>query len=343
MVYQPFPEVFAAARRSGIALTPHVLHPLPRDGLEPDERCLMLSGLFNLGLICVGSGGSAFLEWWHERLLLDAVIDFPNALFTDQRWVDWVPSLFGGEVLRDHGLNVAYWNLHERPLALGGDGRIMAAGEPLKFFHFSGYESDQPLTLSKYAAGHPRCALVNDPLATGLCSDYLAALANAGYDETRNVPYGLACAPNGLILTPVVRAAYRSGIKTALASGARVPPSPFAAGGDAFCRWLMAPIVGPPHLELGSWHLQLWRQRLDLQAAFPDLNGGDGQRFRDWLDHGPEAQQLQDELGPARRAGGRNGYNMPHSADGSYDGSQRHPSLSVQVMAFPSPATPLAP
>ncbi len=238
MVYHPFPEVFEAARRSGIALTPHVLHPLPRDGLEPNERCLMHSGLFNLGFLGVGSGSAAFLDWWHERLRLDAVIDFPNALFTDQRWVDWVPSLFGGEVLRDHGLNVAYWNLHERPLARGGDGRIRAAGEPLKFFHFSGYEPDRPLTLSKHAAGHPRCALGDDPLVGRLCSDYVEALATAGFDETRHIPYGLACAPNGLVLTPDVRSAYSSGILAALASGATLPPSPFVAGGDAFCAWL---------------------------------------------------------------------------------------------------------
>jgi hypothetical protein len=265
MVYQPFPEVFEAAQRGGIVLTPHVLHPLPRDGLEPDERCLMLSGLFNLGLIGVGSGASAFLDWWHERLVLDAVIDLPNALFTDQRWVDWVPSLFGGEVLRDHGLNVAYWNLHERPLARSRDGRIMTAGEPLKFFHFSGYEPDRPLTLSKYAAGHPRCALADDPLVAQLCSDYVEALATAGFDETRHIPYGLACAPNGLVLTPDVRAAYRSGIKAALASGATLPPSPFVAGGDAFCAWLR-------------------RERRDLQATFPDFGGPDEQGCSHALD-----------------------------------------------------------
>ena len=54
----------------------------------------MLAGLFNLGFICVGPTALPFLDWWHERLRLDAVVDPANALFTDQRWVDWVPSLF---------------------------------------------------------------------------------------------------------------------------------------------------------------------------------------------------------------------------------------------------------
>ena len=71
---------------------------------------------FNLGFICVGRGAVPFLDWWHERLRVDAVVDLANVLFTDQRWVDWVPSLFAADVIDDHGMNVAYWNLHERPL-----------------------------------------------------------------------------------------------------------------------------------------------------------------------------------------------------------------------------------
>ncbi len=63
-----------------------------------------------------------FLDWWHERLRLDAVVDPANVLFTDQRWVDWVPSLFASHVLDDHGMNVAYRNVDERPLERADDG-----------------------------------------------------------------------------------------------------------------------------------------------------------------------------------------------------------------------------
>ena len=41
-------------------------------------------------------------------------------------------------------MNVAYWNAHERPLERAEDGTVLAAGIPLKFFHFSGYEIDEP-------------------------------------------------------------------------------------------------------------------------------------------------------------------------------------------------------
>jgi glycosyltransferase involved in cell wall biosynthesis len=302
VIYGPFPEVFSVAERSGVALTPHVLHPLPRDGLEPDEGTLMHSGLFNLGFICVGQSGRRFLDWWHERLRLDAVIDLPNALFTDQRWVDWVPSLFGGEVLRDHGLNVAYWNLHERPLSRGSDGAVLAGGDPLKFFHFSGYEPEQPCQLSKHAALRPRCRLLDQPVVAELCNSYAESLAAAGLVEEREKSFRFGAAANGLCLTATARAAYRAGVKDAQREGSPPPASPFAAdGGAAFTDWLMAPTIGPPGLQLGRWHLQLWRARPDLQVAFPDPGGSDAQRYRDWLDVDAGARKIQDDLAlPAR-------------------------------------------
>jgi glycosyltransferase involved in cell wall biosynthesis len=294
VVYQPFPEVAEAARRSGIALTPHVLHPVPRDGLQPAERDLMHAGLFNLGFIGVGRGALDFLDWWHERLRLDAVVDLPNALFTDQRWVDWVPSLFGGEVLRDKGLNVAYWNLHERPLTENAAGTVLAGGQPLRFFHFSGYEPARPWQLSKHAAADPRCDLVDHPVVARLCAAYADALAAAGHAELASRPYRLDVAPNGLRLTPTVRAAYRAGIQAALTQREAVPPSPFAGdGGAGFTRWLLAPDATPP---LGPWHHQVWRQRPDLRAAFPDPGGRDATGFQRWFATDPGGRQLHHQL-----------------------------------------------
>ena len=45
----------------------------------------------------------------------------PEGLFVDQRWVDLVPALFDDYVvMKRAGLNVAYWNLHERSIELDG-------------------------------------------------------------------------------------------------------------------------------------------------------------------------------------------------------------------------------
>lgn len=297
VVYHPFPEVFAAAERAGIALTPHVLRPLPRDGLEPDERMLMHAGLCNLGFICVADSARPFLDWWHERLRLDAVIDLPNALFTDQRWTDWIPTLFGCEILRDPGLNVAYWNAHERPLTRAGDGTILAAGQPLKFFHFSGFHTDQPWCLSTHVVDRPRCRLPDLPIVAELCDGYVNALDHAGIAAQHELEYGLNAAANGVHLTPVVRSAYRTAVRTASGLGVPAPPAPFGAdGGRAFTEWLTAPAFGPPDLGLCAWHLQLWRQRHDLQVAFPDPAGADAERFATWFRDDPSARGLRDEI-----------------------------------------------
>ena len=305
-VYHPFPDVAALAEEVGIVLTPHVLHPLPRDGYLPDERSLMQAGLFNLGFICVGRSAVPFLDWWHERLRLDAVIDPANALFTDQRWVDWVPSLFAAHVLDDHGMNVAYWNAHERPLERAEDGTVLAAGTPLKFFHFSGYEIDEPWRLSKHAGDRPRCTLGGSPLLAELCDAHAAALERSGHRRQRTLPYGLATTSAGLELTPIVRAAYRAALLDGRSESAP-PPSPFGPdGGVAFEEWLMAPFTGAPDLGISRWHVELWKTRPDLATAFPDLGGPDAARYREWLDDDPGAQRLQRAVpvSPRRRHDG---------------------------------------
>lgn len=296
-IYSSFSEVFDIAARAGIVLTPHVLHPVPRDGRLPSESDLMQAGIFNLGFMCVGESSRQFLNWWHERLIIDGVVDFANALFTDQRWVDWVPALWGAEVVRDHGFNVAYWNLHERELTLTDDGSILAGGDLLRFFHFSAYNPKYPWRLSSHVARNPRCVVADHPILVDLCSDYTDSLIARGYKEDAEVTYGLDAAANGLRLTPRVRAIYRAAIKAATVTGSEPPPSPFDAdGGNAFTEWLLAPALGPSRLHMGRWHDRLWQERPDLQATFPDPGGSDADRYRCWLDSEPSAAAQCQEL-----------------------------------------------
>lgn len=300
-VFAPFPEVFETAARDGIALTPHVLQPLPRDGMEPDERMLRHAGLFNLGFIAVGRRAGAFLDWWHERLRTDAVVDLSDALFSDQRWVDWVPSLFGCTVLRDPGLNVAYWNIHERPLVRAADGTVHVGsvdGPLLRFFHFSGYDPTQPWILSTHVIRAPRGRLPELPVVTELCAAYAKALDAAAHATRRTLPYGLATSPSGIHLTPVVRAAYRAAVLEAEANGDPVPPAPFGPdGGAAFRRWLTTPIRSGPDAGLCPWEAAVWRSRGDLQAAFPRPADVHAHAYGTWLRHDPGAEAVRREIG----------------------------------------------
>jgi hypothetical protein len=166
-VFGPLDGLATAALDHGIAVTPHVLHPVPRDGNAVTEANLLAVGMFNLGFIGIGPGGvdSGFLTFWKERLRRDAVRQPEKMLFTDQRWVDFI-HLFPHVVIDDPGCNVAWWNAWERPLTRDGEG-ILVAGRPLRFFHFSGFDPAQPQLLSTMTPHRPRVLLSEHPILAG--------------------------------------------------------------------------------------------------------------------------------------------------------------------------------
>ena len=286
-VYAPLGDALTAAAEAGIALTPHCLHPVPRDGLETSERTIRLAGTFNLGFVSVGQRARPFLRWWHERLRHEAVVDVADGLFTDQRWVDWVPSLFEHTVLRDPGLNVAYWNAHERDVRRDEDGRLLAGPGPLRFFHFSGYDPATPEHLSRYALPRPRVRLADSPVLADVCADYAADLARQDHATCRLAPYGLGRLGDGRTLSPRVRRLVRLAAADGDPGAVRLRPHADPAG---LTEWLAEPLRGPAGARLRRWDLAVWAERPDLQAGFPDLDAGSARPFLHWLRQDPWAQ-----------------------------------------------------
>ncbi|MET0421296.1 MAG: FkbM family methyltransferase, partial [Acidimicrobiia bacterium] len=137
-LFAPITDLFELAVQHGVALTPHVMTPIPRDGLGGVEETVLLSGQFNLGFIGIGASALPFVDHWEERTRRHSLIDHAIG-FTDQRWVDAVPSLFEHAIVRDPGCNVAYWNLHERELTYDETRGWQVDGAALRFFHFSGH------------------------------------------------------------------------------------------------------------------------------------------------------------------------------------------------------------
>lgn len=304
-VYAPFAELLAPAESAGIVLTPHVLEPIPRDGTHPNERMIMGSGIFNLGFIGVGRSAIGFLDWWQERLLIDAVSDVEANLFTDQRWIDWVPAIFGCVVCREPGMNVAWWNIHERSLAVAepraerasrhGDmtgGPVQANGSPLRFVHFSGYDPSQPDLLSKHQQ-KPRTPHAEESVIRLLADRYGAALEANGHDERRRTPYQWNTTAAGRELPPFVRSMCRrvllNGERTGTEAGELNRSAPMAFGPDAdrFEAWLSESAAGTEAVQFSRLEAGLYDSRPDLQAAFPQRDGNDAVHYRYWLDHDP--------------------------------------------------------
>lgn len=149
--------VEALLDRHDIVLTPHQVEPdEERSAVLDNEIGSLKYGIYNLGFLAVAGTpeGCRFARWWRDRLLDFCFDDVPNGLFTDQRWCDHVPGFFEGvHVLRDPGYNVASWNLSRRPITIGQDGLVRAAGRPLRFFHFTKVTWVGEMMLERYAGG----------------------------------------------------------------------------------------------------------------------------------------------------------------------------------------------
>lgn len=279
-VYADLVDIFDTASERGVLLTPHALFPIPRDGRNLTEKTIMQAGIYNLGFVAVGARAYSFLIWWHERLTIDAIVDVENALFTDQRWIDWVPALFPHLISRDQGLNAAYWNLHERPITQVA-GIWYAGKSPLRFYHFSGYDPSFPWLLSKHMGAAPRTLLSQSTELRRLVGDYSSDLVSYGHTEMRKTPYRLNELPNGMKIPSRLRRFFRAVLLKQIAIDA-TPPDPFGDT-DAFVMWLCTPAFGAQSARLTPAEYSIWFERADLRGRFGDPNSSDGEAFHDWL------------------------------------------------------------
>lgn len=156
-VFNSLSEVEDLLDEHSIILTPHISHvEEDRGAIIDNEIGALRWGTYNLGFIAIRNDaeGKRFADWWNQRLLEFCYDDTPYGLFTDQRWCNLVPVFFDNvRVLRDPAYNVASWNLSTREVTLSGDGVILVNGSPLKFFHFTGYDSGAGRVMTTKYAG----------------------------------------------------------------------------------------------------------------------------------------------------------------------------------------------
>ena len=236
----PLDDLWAIAAAGEVVLTPHTLEPFPHDRLLMAERTLLQAGVFNLGFVALPSTGAGpeLLAWWQERLRFDALVAPDEWLFTDQLWMNLAPTLFPCHLVADRGVNVAFWNLHERPLTRR-DGVLMAGGDPLRLMHFSGIDPSRPHLLSNNQADYPRVLLSEQPELARLCERYLERIApkapESGAAPSGDDPaaatdvYRWNRLPNGVTLQRWMRRRYRSELVAAVDGHVgtyRCPPDP---------------------------------------------------------------------------------------------------------------------
>jgi glycosyltransferase involved in cell wall biosynthesis/2-polyprenyl-3-methyl-5-hydroxy-6-metoxy-1,4-benzoquinol methylase len=281
-VYGSLEPIAGLARQHGIVVTPHMLGPMPRDGRRVDEFHILAAGVYNLGFIAVGQG-ARFLEWWWDRTRREARIDPTRMMFTDQRWIDFAPALFDHHILKDPTCNVAYWNLHERDVVWDGE-RYLVNGQPLTFFHFSGFDAKRPYLLSKHQGQRPRILLSERAGVARICAEYLGDLERAGVSRASALKYGWQTLPSGLPFDRQMRRLYRDGLDAAVEGVSAEPPCPFDPGMEAeFLAWLNEPVAGGLRKTVSRYLHAIYQDRPDLQRAFPDLADAGVEPFFDWI------------------------------------------------------------
>ncbi|MEZ5286330.1 MAG: glycosyltransferase [Vicinamibacterales bacterium] len=322
-VFAPLDRVFDLARAHAIVLTPHTTAPIPDDGRWITAQQIMAAGIYNLGFIAIGARARPFLAWWAGRTRRDALNAPERMLFTDQRWIDFVPGLFEHVILTEPGYNVAYWNLHAQSLSWR-EGRYAANGEPLRFFHFSGFDCRTPHLLSRHQGPHPRFLLSEHPALARLCEEYAEDLASAGVTEQASADYGWARVPMGLSLDARVRRMYRDALVTSEIEATPEPPNPFVPGErEAFVDWLRQPQARAPR-TLSRYLQVIYQSRPDLQHAFPRVLAGETRDYFRWVHwahrYGLDREAIPPELLPPTEE--------PESSE------QPEPSRGVTVVGY---------
>ena len=294
--FDPDIQLFSSGARlidalddSEILLTPHLTDFLD-DGRLPGDITILQTGAYNLGFIALRRSASAdkMLGWWQDRLLRDCVVDIPNGLFTDQKWIDLVPGIFGRTgIVRDAGWNVAYWNLRHRDIEESG-GRFLVNGVPLFFFHYSGFEADKS-SISKHQDRYRMSDL--SPPARRLFEIFAQNVAASGAARYAGLPYAFATLASGVRLGRPARAVLRKEVDW----NAALPDFRTPAGERFIVDFLNAPVDGG-YPTITRLALALYRLRPDVRAAFPDVLGTHRLAFANWVTRCAGEQEDVDDV-----------------------------------------------
>lgn len=224
-------EIESRLDTSSIVLTPHQVEPNSTEAeIADNEITSMKYGIYNLGFLAVKNDleGNKMAEWWAKCLFRSCYDDVPNGIFTDQKYCDHVPGLFGNVfVERDPGYNVASWNLSSRTVTVNDAGYIAANSSPLRFYHFTKINSEGDVMTERYADGRIEIFEVWNWYKRAIKGKSLPGI------PAKYWHYGTFS--DGTLITKAARLVYRQ--NDVLMARFR---NPFAAGEGSFQSWLTA-------------------------------------------------------------------------------------------------------
>lgn len=330
-VFAPLATLDEALQEHPFLLAPHLLAPLADDGREPNELAILLAGAFNLGFAAARGTPEvdALLRWWSERLRTGSRLEPARGMVFDQRWTGLMPGMFDHVgICHDPGVNSGYWRAASSHFERR-DGAVTVAGQPLRTFHFTGFEPARPDRLSKY---DNRISLSQEPVLAEMCAEFAQRLDACGHAEASQWPYGFGATASGLLLTAVLRDLWdRAARQGALRA------TPFtAAGEEEFIDWLAQPEAGASRGLLNRYLAALHESDGELRQRFPDVYGADLDRYLAWADEQAERHPTN-VLGMLRRRAeeGRNHGLHELSAGESLNAARGEAVVCIPVYGAP--------
>lgn len=202
-----------------IILTPHMLEmEMGEEGVLP-ETDLLMCGIYNLGFAAISNtaAGNKIVDWWYRKLENECYNSPIEGLFVDQKWMVFIPGYFPKETLvsTNPGINIGYWNLHERELTQRENKyyiRDKVSGEvyPLLVYHFSGFKPGQETMIS---AHQPQFNIELYPSFIPIIKEYKELEIKNGYERFSKLHYSFNAFSNGIEITGYHRRLYRSCLK----------------------------------------------------------------------------------------------------------------------------------
>jgi hypothetical protein len=206
-VFSAFSIVKEELNKSSIVITPHYTKPII-DNYKPNDLDLLRFGAYNLGFVGVSNCNEAFsfLDWWGDRCLEYGFYEPQSGLGVDQKWVDLAPSFFPNlSILRNPGLNVAFWNLHERILSMESSNYYVNGEYPLIFFHFSSFSEDNPDIIASKQSRFEKGS--RKDLDT-LFHNYAGLVKESEFYNYRKEKYSFDYFDDGQYISPLLRRVY---------------------------------------------------------------------------------------------------------------------------------------
>ena len=231
--YQSPSKIYNLLDNNFCVLTPHIIDVATAHKSEATDVGLLFAGIFNLGFIALrkSDNSAIFLNWWQERLKNYCYGDRLENLHTDQKWIDFVPSLFreGVHISDNKGFNIAYWNIHERELIEVENllKLIAANNEAVTFLHFSG---NNPLNILV----NKQCKnlnIHNYPVWKKYIVEYGKMVMNNGFEILIQLPYTYNTFENGETISALHRRMYR---KLKELNKTNIYDNPFGTGKNSF-------------------------------------------------------------------------------------------------------------